>query len=118
MENIYDLIEKIRVRTAMYTGESKLSNVRSFLDGYTFAINEGSEIEGFLSNFQGFHNWVAKKYGFYESTAGWQNMILAIELGLNPGEISWGNYSSNATDAQHKASVETFFELVSEYKNA
>lgn len=118
MKNIYELIETISTRTAMYTGEHKLSNIRSFIDGYTFSIKDEKEYLEFLSDFPGFHDWVARKYGFYESTAGWQNMILAIELGLSPKGISWENYSYGASEAQHKSSVETFFNLVWEYINA
>lgn len=118
MNTIYELIERISVRTAMYTGECKLSNVRSFLDGYAFSIQGQADNEGFLSDFPGFHNWVAKKYGFYESTAGWQNMILAIELGLSPDNICWEGYSSGATEEQHRSSVLTFFNLVKEYSHA
>lgn len=118
MDTIYDLIEKISVRTAMYTGECKLSNVRSFIDGYTLSIQDQEELKIFCSDFSGFHDWVAKKYGFYESTAGWQNMILAVELGLTPHNIHWEGYSSGATDEQHKSSVATFFQLVSEYGHA
>ena len=118
MNNIYELIEKISQRTGMYTSECKLSNVRSFLDGYTFSITSESELEQFLGNFPGFHNWIAKKFGFFESTAGWQNMILAVELGLEPNNINWKDFSYNASENQHKASVQSFFKLVSEYKNA
>ena len=118
MNTIYELIERISVRTAMYTGECKLSNVRSFLDGYTFSIQGQADNVGFLSDFPGFHDWVAKKYGFYESTAGWQNMILAIELGLTPRNICWEGYSSDATEEQHRSSVATFFNLVAEYSHA
>ncbi|ANE56093.1 hypothetical protein ACQE3E_03925 [Methylomonas sp. MED-D] len=118
MKNIYELIELISTRTAMYTGECKLSNVRSFLDGYTFAVENETTLIDFLSNFQGFHDWVAKKFGFYESTAGWQNMILAIEIGLSPTNIKWEGYSCNVTEEQHRSSVIRFFELVKEYKNA
>jgi hypothetical protein len=118
VENIYELIEIISKRTAMYTGECKLSNVRSFLDGYAFAVRSETTRIDFLGNFPGFHDWVAKKFGFYESTAGWENMILAIEIGLSPKNIKWERYSYNVTEEQHELSVKKFFELVSEYQNA
>lgn len=118
MNNVYDLIETLSSRTAMYTGEHKLSNLRSFIDGYTFGIKGKKELEEFLSDFPGFHNWVAKKFGFKESTAGWQNMILAIEMGFSPESMEWVGYSNGATEKHQKAAVAKFYELVSEYKNA
>lgn len=119
MKNIYELIETLSVRTAMYTGEHKLSNIRSFIDGYTFAIEDEELCREFLSDFGGFHDWVAEKLGFHESTAGWQNMILAIEMGIRPNEVEWAVFFvANPTEEQHKSSVTRFFELVNEYKDA
>jgi len=118
MNNIYELIEALSMRTAMYTGEHKLSNIRSFIDGYTFGIQNEEKLTKFLSNFPEFHDWVAKKLGFYESTAGWQNMILAIEMGFSPKGMKWVGFSEGATEEQHKASVNRFFEMVREYQNA
>lgn len=118
MKTIYDLLEVLSNRTAMYTGEHKLSNIKSFIDGYSFALKDENESEKFISNFRGFHDWVAERYGFNESTAGWQNMILAVEMGLSPQNINWLGYSENANVAHHEASIATFFELVQEYKNA
>jgi hypothetical protein len=118
INTVYDLIETLSTRTAMYTGEHKLSNVSSFIDGYTFAVRSEDRYTEFLSNFPEFHNWVAKRLGFYESTAGWQNMILAIEMGYSPKSVDWLGYADRATEAQHRASVVKFFEMVQEYKNA
>lgn len=117
MDNIYDLLEVLSHRTAMYTGENKLSNIKSFIDGYTFAFSAEDERKKFNSSFYGFHDWVAEKFGFNESTAGWHNMILAVEMGLSPQKINWVGYSDNASLAHHEASVITFFELVHDYKN-
>lgn len=119
MKNIYELIETLSVRTAMYTGEHKLSNIRSFIDGYTFAVEDDELRSKFLSDFGGFHDWVAEKLGFRESTAGWQNMILAIEMGISPKEVKWANFfAANPSEEQHNSSVARFFRLVSEYKCA
>jgi hypothetical protein len=61
MNNVYELIETISLRTAMYTGEHKLSNIRSFIDGYTFSIKNEKEFLGFLSDFPEFHDWVNER---------------------------------------------------------
>ena len=118
MNSVYELIDTISQRTAMYTGECKLSNIRSFIDGYTFSFKNENELIAFISDFPGFHDWVAKKYGFYESTAGWHNMILAIEMGFLPTNVKWEEYSLGATEQQHRSSVAKFFDLTREYKNA
>lgn len=116
MRNIYELIETIKVRTALYTGEHKLSNIDSFITGYLFAIENEERYSEFESDFRGFNDWVAAKLGFRGSTAGWQNMILAIEMGLSPKEFRWENYAANATEEHHRASVAKFFEFIDEYR--
>ena len=116
--NLYDIFEKICVRTGMYIGEQKLSNLRSYIDGYEAAMYSVKAQNKTAPEFSGFHNWVAEKYGFYESTAGWQNMILAVEMGLPVKEINWENYAKEASETQHKQSLVRFFRLVHEFRNA
>ena len=78
IHSINDLISQIRTRTAMYTGDNKLSSLRSFIDGFRFALNTHSiEInENEPLPFWFFHEWVARYYHWGESTAGWCYMIL------------------------------------------
>jgi hypothetical protein len=109
---LYDLLNKISVRTGMYIGEQKLSNLRSYINGFEAAMYTANIKNNTIPAFSGFHNWVAEKYGFYESTAGWQNMILAVEMGLSPQDINWDTYSKNADRNQHEKSLERFFCLV------
>lgn len=118
--NVYDLLEKICVRTGMYIGETKLEKLMSFLAGYHFAMDSIGAIDVSQPDFRDFHNWISAKYGFYESTSSWANMILVVELGLNPrgdgGDRE--DCKSNATEIQHENSVRTFFKLVDEFKNS
>jgi len=118
--SIYELLEKISVRTGMYIGEQKLENLMSFLAGYHFAMDFVGAIDISQPAFSGFHNWIAAKYGFYESTSGWANMILGVELGLSPQDRggTWSDFKGRATETQHQNSVKTFFKLVGEFKNA
>ena len=70
----YELIDQIRMRTEMYTGHSSPSHLNSFLSGYFFAkMNE--EVKEENPEFHGFHDWVANKFGYNESTSGWAYMI-------------------------------------------
>jgi hypothetical protein len=70
-----DLIDVIRVRTAMYTGSRTLTAVYHFLGGYTFFLRTHEIPEpGPLP--VDFHDWVAYRLHFPESTSGFKDMIL------------------------------------------
>ncbi len=76
-ENLYDLLDKMRERPALYTGEHSLSAIYHFIQGYFAAHNfETNE----SPNFGKFHDYVGTFYGKY-STAGWKNLILADHFG-------------------------------------
>lgn len=100
-------------RPAMWTGELSLKSIRTFIDGYRFAL---SERQSTLID-QDFNDWVAHKLGFGESTAGWQNMILAVTLSLHPKTLKWENYDADVTKEQHEKSISKFYELLEEYMN-
>ena len=75
--DIVDIFAEIKRRPGFYIdGDKSLKRVRSYLVGYqvgsTSTANEPTdEVE-----FHHFHDWVAKRLGFGESTSGWCNMIL------------------------------------------
>lgn len=73
--NIYEIIDKVRRRPGMYIGHHSPTHLSSFLSGYQQAKvapdNEYKE----ESEFHGFHDWVARRFGYYESTSGWAYMI-------------------------------------------
>ena len=104
----------MEARPAMWTGELSLKSIRTFIDGYSFALSEYQLIETNEKELN-FHDWVANKLGFYESTAGWQNMILAVTIGLDPKTIRWENYDSEVTKEQHEKSIRKFYELLEEF---
>ena len=114
MKENYELLKKIEARPAMWTGELSLKSIRTFIDGYSFALSEYQLIETNEKELN-FHDWVANKLGFYESTAGWQNMILAVTIGLDPKTIRWENYDSEVTKEQHEKSIRKFYELLEEF---
>jgi hypothetical protein len=98
--SIYDLLAKIRVRPAIYLGEWSLTRLRAFIDGYCYMAYERGIEPGDQPNFDGFHDWVAAKFGWRESTAGWCNIILQ---------------ESNGDD---RVALKSFFELIDEYRKA
>jgi len=78
--DIYKLIDEIRPRPAMYLGENSVSFLRAFLGGYMRAAYEAqAPFAEENPPFSAFHDWVAMKLGYYESTSGWAKMLLAAE---------------------------------------
>ncbi|MEQ1605697.1 MAG: hypothetical protein ABL999_12600 [Pyrinomonadaceae bacterium] len=76
--DIYELLEAIEARPAMYLGSESLSLLRAFLDGF---ISGSQQVAPHPSGFIDFHEWVALRLGYFESTSGYANMILTAEAG-------------------------------------
>jgi GNAT superfamily N-acetyltransferase len=76
--NIYELLDFVRRRTAMYTGRASCSHLNAFLHGVRLS---SSDPVGFHSeapnepDFRDFWDWVARRLGFYDSVSGWVYMI-------------------------------------------
>jgi hypothetical protein len=78
--SIYELLELIRPRPALYLGRQSLSALSSFLNGYQAALlhNDLRFDWGWATSpFHHLHDWAARRFGWPESTAGWCNIILA-----------------------------------------
>ncbi len=115
MKELYQILKKVESRPAMWTGENSLKSIKTFLDGYLFALEEYGILKSENKIEISFNDWIAEKLGFYESTAGWPNMILAVTLGLNPKKINWENYDKGASKEQHEESIRKFYELYEEF---
>ncbi|MEH2082307.1 MAG: hypothetical protein V7K89_20695 [Nostoc sp.] len=77
MKNLYETLEMMRPRPQMFLGQRSLTALSGFIGGYFFAMEEnGILIEEENPPFSQFHDWVARYYKWYESTAGWKNIIL------------------------------------------
>lgn len=110
----YKILKRIEQRPAMWLGETTLVNINNYCNGYHQALIDHGIIE---PSEEAFFDWVAKKLGYYESTAGWVNMILAHCMGFEPKDISWEIvFASTVTKEQHVQSVNYFYELVEEFK--
>jgi hypothetical protein len=116
--DIYELIEKLSTRTAMYTGKHTLSHIRTYLDAYSHAMCDVDCNDIGKPEFSGFHKWIAQKYDFQRFTAGYPEILLAVALDISPDDVQWETYDEKVTDEAHKKSVSMFFDLVGEYKNA
>jgi hypothetical protein len=96
--SVLDLIEHMRVRPALFLGANSLSALWYFLRGYHMGLRGNPQVSIATSPLEKeFHDWVAYRLHFLESTTGWRNMIL-----------------------QHiqdeKAALNRFFELFDEYR--
>ena len=115
MKEYYDILKRMEARPAMWTGELTLKSIRTFLDGYSYAFIENKLDDQSGSNELDFHDWIAAKLGFNESTAGWQNMILAYTIGLDPKNIRWEAYDIGISKELHEKSIKQFYALLEEY---
>lgn len=100
MQRNVDILNELKLRPGMYTGENTLTSIAHFLQGYSFALmlhdlpREGD----CLILPEGFDDWVAYRQRFHESTSGWCKMIC------------------ERTQSDREA-IDRFFELLSEFEN-
>jgi hypothetical protein len=76
-DTLYQILDKIRERPAMYMGEHSLSAMYHFINGFYMAHNHET-LE--IPSFDGFNDFVGEYYG-KSTTAGWKNLILADHFG-------------------------------------
>ena len=91
------LLQVIRERPTLYLGERSLSALWHYLQGFWMALSiHDIRTEYILP--PDFHDWVAYRLHFFESTSGYRNMILKRV----PNEST---------------ALDRFFELVDEHRN-
>jgi hypothetical protein len=94
------LLEAMFARPGMFLSEKSLRAFHGFIGGYQAALGahgiQGDKTFSFIPD--DFHEWVAYRTRFEESTSGWCNMILA-------------------TTASEEAAFDRFFELIEEHGN-
>ncbi len=113
---IYNAIDMVRLKPGIHIGDPSPQKLLVYLSGYMAAMNHAGLRDVSEPPLHGFHDWVAKRLGFHESTAGWANMILAATLGLDVRTIEWENYDATATRAQLIAATAHCFALLDEYR--
>lgn len=107
----------MEARPGMWIEELTLKSIRTFLGGYDFALSEHGLVASRDEQSPNFHDWIADKFGFSESTAGWHNMIVALSIDLDPKNMSWEDYDLNVIKEQHEKSIRRFYELLEEFMN-
>lgn len=94
---LYELLEKIRKRPALYLGKRSLSHLQVFLDGYTFARRQsGISPSQQEEEFGLFQEWVEQRFN-QAHTQSWTKIILF--------------YSEDESSA-----LQRFFELLDEFR--
>ena len=101
--DLYKKIEDMRARPAMYLGALSIVRLRSFLNGYQMALcdfnlKENAHDMLLPLPFWFFHEYVAHRFDYYESTSGWCNMIL------------------NQTGHDEEKGLQLFYALFDEFK--
>jgi hypothetical protein len=75
-DSIYDLLEWIHRRPGIWIAQPELVRVYSFIGGYEAALGrQRLALRSVAPEFRGFHDWIAQRLGYGESTSGWYNMI-------------------------------------------
>ena|SRR5689334_6106384 len=74
--DVVDLIGRMRPRPELYLGERSASALWHFLQGYYIGLGGNSPKSAMSPMSKEFHDWVAYRLHFLESTMGWRGMIL------------------------------------------
>ena len=118
--NIYDVVldARLRKRPGMFIGDVSPNNLHVFLRGYQNAMEDAGVVDVSAPSFHEFHDWIAGKFGFSNSTAGWHRMILAMTLMLEPENVDWESYDRNVTRQQLTEATRRCFDLIEEFRGA
>lgn len=97
--NVYELFALVRSRPGMWLGESSLTRLQLFVFGCLHITQDfGIKLDEAEPDFAGLHDWVAQRFGWRHSTAGWCHIIL------------------HACGGDEAKALEVFFELIEEYR--
>ncbi|MDO5106146.1 hypothetical protein [Capnocytophaga sp.] len=109
-KNLYELLQMMQLRLGMYISPPTLPSLWNFVLGYKSAFWILGKKDDSLD---GFDDFVAKKLGFYESTAGFVNMILAHTQGFESKNILWDDFlKSEISSETHQKAITLFFSLL------
>jgi len=92
---LFQLLEKIKERPGLYLGKKSIVNLRSFLDGYYFALMEnGLCKEDEISLWKDFQNYIQSRYKI-KSSQDWSSIILFFSTDESEGLDNFFNLFEN-----------------------
>lgn len=71
---IIALLEKLRIRTAMYIGSRSITRLRTYIDGYGHGLDD-SNFDSHDPEYYGFQGWIERRYRS-QTSHGWDQLIL------------------------------------------
>ena len=74
-ESVYDILALIRKKPGLFIAVPSINRLHAFFVGYTAGLGRLRHVLKDGDEFHKFHDWVARRLGFGESTSGWCNMI-------------------------------------------
>ena len=104
-EMIYQMLDQIRMRPAMWLGSLNISTLRTYIEGYHHALidlelnKNKTKTALFPLDFWFMHEFSKIKTNSYESTSGWANLIL------------------KKCDGDQKAALEQFYKYLDEFRS-
>ena len=68
-KSIFDLLDlkQFRERTPIYMGQYSITSLRTFIEGYFYAVETNNIKVEDPVKFGEFHDWVANYFGWFES---------------------------------------------------
>ena len=82
VRTVFELLDVIRQKPGLFIGEQSISQLWGFLNGFQHALRAvENPFDPSDPPFHEFHDWIAARYGFEESTSGWRSMLLKTLLG-------------------------------------
>ena len=113
---IYKVLDLIREKPGMYCGAKSIVRLHVYLGGYDHAMCDLGFNQECSPEFSfSFDDWVAARLGYYETTAGWCNMILAQTKGWSP-KRKWRTLAQSGTPSEEALAVARFYELLDDYR--
>lgn len=113
--SIYDYLESILLRPAMYVGQVRLDLIQAHLDGYQMAMHNAEVSDVSEPDFAEFREFVKMKYEFPGSRLDWAHMILAAVISVDRQTLAYFRFDELSQE-QHTECVQIFRELVEEFR--
>jgi hypothetical protein len=76
-DDLYDVLDKMRERPAMYLGSTSITRLEAFINGFQIGQNGETQEQ---PSFDGFNDFIDNYYNNFD-VAGWRNKILADHYG-------------------------------------